>query len=280
METCAQKKKYLAKDYKSDLKPIWCPGCGDYTVLNSITRALAELALPPEEVAVVSGIGCSSRIPAYTSVYGFHGVHGRALPVATGLKLARPDLTVLVTGGDGDGFSIGGNHFLHACRRNVDLTYIVMDNQVYGMTKGQASPTTSPDWEGSKLTPEGTGINPFQPLVVGLASGANFIARVSSSDPINMAQIIVEAIRHPGFSLVQVLSPCVTFRPEQAEGRDTVRTAVVDYTDDAARAARRLMTDDGFNVGKVLFQGSRPPFRPEFEHTDGSVAELEARFAL
>jgi 2-oxoglutarate ferredoxin oxidoreductase subunit beta len=181
MESCAQKKAYKAKDYKSDLKPIWCPGCGDYTVLNSITRALAELALPPEEVAVVSGIGCSSRIPAYTSVYGFHGVHGRALPVATGLKLARPDLTVLVTGGDGDGFSIGGNHFLHACRRNVDLTYIVMDNQVYGMTKGQASPTTSPDWEGSKLTPEGTGINPFQPLVVGLASGANFIARVSSS---------------------------------------------------------------------------------------------------
>jgi pyruvate/2-oxoacid:ferredoxin oxidoreductase beta subunit len=115
-------------------------------------------------------------------------VHGRALPVATGLKLARPDLTVLVTGGDGDGFSIGGNHFLHACRRNVDLTYIVMDNQVYGMTKGQASPTTAPDWEGSKLTPEGTGINPFQPLVVGLASGANFIARVSASDPINMAQ--------------------------------------------------------------------------------------------
>jgi 2-oxoglutarate ferredoxin oxidoreductase subunit alpha len=280
MESCAQKKKFLAKDYKSDLKPIWCPGCGDYTVLNAITRALAEMALPPEEVAVVSGIGCSSRIPAYTSVYGFHGVHGRALPVATGLKLARPDLTVLVTGGDGDGFSIGGNHFLHACRRNVDLTYIVMDNQVYGMTKGQASPTTAPDWEGSKLTPEGTGINPFQPLVVGLASGANFIARVSSSDPVNMAQIMVEAIRHPGFSLVQVLSPCVTFRPEQQEWRDIVRTAVVDYTDDAARAARRLMTDDGFNVGKVLYKGSRPPYRPEFENTDGSIGELEARFAL
>jgi 2-oxoglutarate ferredoxin oxidoreductase subunit beta len=172
-------------------------------------------------------------------VYGFHGVHGRALPVATGLKLARPDLTVLVTGGDGDGFSIGGNHFLHACRRNVDLTYIVMDNQVYGMTKGQASPTTAPDWEGSKLTPEGTGINPFQPLVVGLASGANFIARVSASDPVNMAQIIVEAVRHPGFSLVQVLSPCVTFRPEQQEWRDIVRTAVVitPTTPPAPRAA-------------------------------------------
>ena len=229
-------------------------------MLNVITRALAELALPPEQVAVVSGIGCSSRIPAYTSVYGFHGVHGRALPVATGLKLARPDLTVIVTGGDGDGFSIGGNHFLHACRRNVDLTYIVMDNQVYGMTKGQASPTTAPDWEGSKLTPEGTGINPFQPLVIGLASGANFIARVSSSDPINMAQIIVEAIRHPGFPWSRCSAPASPSGPEQAEWRDIVRTAVVDYTGDAARAARRLMTDDGFNVGKVLFKGSARPF--------------------
>ena len=133
--------------YKSGYKPIWCPGCGDYTVLASVTKALAQLQRPPHEVAVVSGIGCSSRIPAYTSCYGFHGVHGRSLAAATGLKVARPDLTVLVASGDGDGYSIGGNHFLHACRRNVDLTYIVMDNHVYGMTKGQASPTTEPDWD-------------------------------------------------------------------------------------------------------------------------------------
>src|SRR6185436_8723744 len=125
-----------AAQYKSNYKPIWCPGCGDYTVLASVTKALAILQRPPHEVAVVSGIGCSSRIPAYTSCYGFHGVHGRSLAAATGLKVARPDLTVIVTGGDGDGYSIGGNHFLHACRRNVDLTYIVMDNHVYGMTKG------------------------------------------------------------------------------------------------------------------------------------------------
>ena len=134
-----------AKDFKSDYKPVWCPGCGDYSVLSAITKALASLSLRPENVAVVSGIGCSSRIPAYTTCYGFHGVHGRALPVGTGLKAARPDLTVLVASGDGDGYSIGGNHFLHACRRNVDLTYIVMDNHVYGMTKGQHSPTTEPD---------------------------------------------------------------------------------------------------------------------------------------
>ena len=129
--------RHAAKDYKSSVKPIWCPGCGHLGVQAALFRALEHLDLPPEQVAVISGIGCSSRIPAYTSCYGFHGVHGRALPAGTGLKVARPDLTVIVAGGDGDGYSIGGNHFLHACRRNVDMTYVVMDNRVYGMTKGQ-----------------------------------------------------------------------------------------------------------------------------------------------
>ncbi len=126
----ASQAKRSPRDYKSDIKPVWCPGCGDYSVLMSISKALAEIGAAPEEVAIISGIGCSSRIPAYSSTYGFHGVHGRALPLATGLKVARPDLLVLAAGGDGDGFSIGGNHFLHACRRNIDITYIVMDNKV------------------------------------------------------------------------------------------------------------------------------------------------------
>ncbi len=194
--------------------------------------------MPPEDVAVVSGIGCSSRIPAYTTCYGFHGVHGRALAAATGLKVARPDLTVLVTGGDGDGYSIGGNHFLHACRRNVDLTYIVMDNHVYGMTKGQPSPTTEPDWD-SKLSPGGTGVRSFHPLVIALASGANFVARAFSGDPNGTAEIIAEAIRHPGFSFVEILSPCVTFRPDQREWKQLAHPAPVAPTDDPARAARR-----------------------------------------
>ena len=128
---------YKARDYRSEVDPVWCPGCGDYHVLMSLTKALAELGTPPEDIAIISGIGCSSRIPAYTNCYGFHGVHGRSLAMATGLKVARPDLTVVTMSGDGDGFSIGGNHFLHACRRNIDITYIVMDNRVYGMTKGQ-----------------------------------------------------------------------------------------------------------------------------------------------
>src|SRR5574340_912376 len=186
---------YKQADYKSDVKPIWCPGCGDYHVLMSFTRAFAKLGLPPEEIVVVSGIGCSSRIPAYTNCYGFHGVHGRSLALASGLKVARPELTVVVAGGDGDGYSIGGNHFLHACRRNVDLTYVVMDNHVYGMTKGQASPTTEPDWD-NKLAPGGTGLRVFHPLVIALASGANFIARGYSGDQNGTADMIAEAIRH------------------------------------------------------------------------------------
>src|SRR6185369_2352149 len=182
MNIATAPKPFAANDYKSDYKPVWCPGCGDYSVLLAFTKAMAALQRPPEDIAVISGIGCSSRIPAYTNCYGFHGVHGRALAVGTGLKVARPELTVIVAGGDGDGFSIGGNHFLHACRRNVDLTYIVMDNHVYGMTKGQPSPTTEPDWD-SKLAPGGTGMRVFHPLVIALAAGANFIARAFSGDP-------------------------------------------------------------------------------------------------
>lgn len=267
---------FAAKDYKSGVKPVWCPGCGDYTVLSSITKALAELKLPPEEVATVSGIGCSSRIPAYLSTYGFHGVHGRSLALATGLKLSRPDLTVLVTGGDGDGFSIGGNHFLHACRRNVDMTYIVMDNRVYGMTKGQASPTTEPDWDNS-LSPGGTGLRPFNPLVIALASGANFIARGFSGDPNGTAKLIAEAIETPGFSFVEVLSPCVTFRPDQREWKNMVRPSPVDPTHAIETAAHRLMTDDGMNLG-VLYKGTRKPYALPEKQIVQELPELEQQF--
>lgn len=266
------------QDFKSDTKPVWCPGCGDYSVLTSITKALAQLAFRPENVAIVSGIGCSSRIPAYTNCYGFHGVHGRALAVGTGLKVSRPDLNVLVTGGDGDGYSIGGNHFLHACRRNVDLTYIVMDNHVYGMTKGQPSPTTEPDWDNA-LTPGGTGLRPFHPLVIALASGANFVARAFSGDVNGTADIIAQAITTPGFSFVEVLSPCITFRPEQRGWRELVRPSPVPATDDPARAARRIMTDDGFNIG-VLYRSNREPYRPPVGRARKTTDDLEREFTL
>ncbi len=264
--------------FKSDYKPIWCPGCGDYSVLSAFTKAFAAIGRRPEEIVVVSGIGCSSRIPAYLTSYGFHGVHGRALAAATGLKLARPDLTVVVAGGDGDGYSIGGNHFLHACRRNVDLTYVVMDNHVYGMTKGQPSPTTEPDWA-SKLSPKGTGLRVFHPLAVALAAGANFVARAFSGDPNGVAEILAEAIGHPGFSFVEVLSPCVTFRPEQRAWKQAVHPAAVSATDDPARAARRILTDDGFNVG-VLYRGNRAPYQPPLGERAKSAADLEREFEL
>jgi 2-oxoglutarate ferredoxin oxidoreductase subunit beta len=270
---------YTAKDYKSDTKPVWCPGCGDYSVLSSITKAFADLNLEPHKTSVVSGIGCSSRIPAYTTTYGFHSIHGRALVVGAGLKLARPDLTVLVAGGDGDGFSIGGNHFLHACRRNVDMTYVVMDNRVYGMTKGQPSPTTEPDWDASAMAPPGgTGMTPFNPLAIALAAGANFVARCFSGDPNGTAAVIAEAIKHPGFSFVAVMSPCITFREEQREWKNVVRPSPVDSTTDAAQAAKRLMTDDGFNMG-ILYRGSRTPYSPKGAG-QATLADLEAEFAL
>jgi 2-oxoglutarate ferredoxin oxidoreductase subunit beta len=265
-------------DYKSDIKPIWCPGCGDYHVLLSFTRAFAELGLVPEETVVVSGIGCSSRIPAYTKCYGFHGVHGRSLALATGLKVSRPDLTVVVASGDGDGYSIGGNHFLHACRRNIDMTYVVMDNRVYGMTKGQPSPTTEPDFD-TALSPGGTGLSPFHPLVIALAAGANFVARSFSGDLNETTSILVEAIRHPGFSFVEILSPCVTFRPDEREWKNQMHPAPVAATSDPGKAARRIMTDDGFNIG-ILYRGNRRPYQAKVGSTCTDLAELEKDFAL
>lgn len=267
-----------AKDYKSDIKPIWCPGCGHFAVLSAATKALAHLGLAKEQVALISGIGCSSRLPAYIDSYGFHGVHGRALAVAAGLKTARPDLTVLVAGGDGDGFSIGGNHFLHACRRNMDMTYIVMDNEVYGMTKGQASPTTAPEWTHSKMTPHGTGMRRFQPAAMALAAGATWIARGFSGDPSDLTRLLVEAIQHPGFSLLHVLSPCQTFRPEQKQWKDQVHPFADSATDDPVAAAQRIHADDGMALGLIYAQ-QLPVWQPRNQATS-SVAKLEEEFRI
>ncbi len=269
---------HSAKDYKSEVKPIWCPGCGHFGVQAALFRALAHLDLPPEQVAIISGIGCSSRLPAYTKCYGFHGIHGRALPLATGLKLARPELTVIVASGDGDAFSIGGNHFLHACRRNVDLTCIVMDNEVYGMTKGQPSPTTAPDWD-SKLAPGGTRINPLQPLAVALAAGAGFIARGFSGDPNGIAQLLVEAIRHPGFALVQVLSPCVTYCPEAKLWKQQVHGAGMEPATELADAARRLFAADGLTTG-IFYRAALPPYPATVRAGSNDLTAIEAGFAL
>jgi 2-oxoglutarate/2-oxoacid ferredoxin oxidoreductase subunit beta len=212
-ESTAPCVEYAAKDYKSELKPIWCPGCGNYGVLNAVCRALAAVGRPPHEIALISGIGCSSRIPGYTTVYGFNTVHGRALPIAQGIKLANPNLLVLVASGDGDGFSIGGNHIPHAIRRNPDITYIVMDNQIYGLTKGQLSPTSR---RGLKTVSSSFGSleNPVNPLLYILGYGARFVAQGTPADMDGLASVIEEGIRFPGFAFVNVQSPCVTYGEE------------------------------------------------------------------
>ena len=247
-----------AKDYKSGVHPVWCPGCGDFGVLAAITRALAPMGLPREQVAVVSGIGCSGRIPAYLATYGFHGLHGRALPVATGLKLARPELTVIAAGGDGDIYSIGAGHFIHACRRNPDITLIVMDNRVYGMTKGQPSPTSEPDFSAS-IQPEGPAMPPVNGLLLALASGASFVARAFSGHPDELADMIRQAIEHPGFALVEVLSPCPTFRPEQTHWKREVQAGLLQPAGSLQEAMAQVLAAPALSTGIVWKAARRLP---------------------
>ena len=237
-------------EYKSGVHPVWCPGCGDYGVLAAITRALAPMGLPREQVAVVSGIGCSGRIPAYLATYGFHGLHGRALPVATGLKLARPDLTVIAAGGDGDIYSIGAAHFVHTCRRNPDITLVVMDNRVYGMTKGQPSPTSEPDFA-TPIQPDGPEMPPVNGLVLALASGASFVARGFSGHPDELADMIRQAIEHPGFALVEVLSPCPTFRPEQTLWKRMVEAGLLQPAASIEEAMAQVLAASELSTGIV-----------------------------
>jgi 2-oxoglutarate ferredoxin oxidoreductase subunit beta len=199
------------KDFRNDVRPNWCPGCGDFSVQAAIQRALAETGKEPEECAVISGIGCSGRISGYVHSYGFHTIHGRSLPVAQGVKLANRDLTVIASGGDGDGFGIGLHHFMHAARRNMDITYIVMDNNIYGLTKGQTSPTSAHGFKNPKSTPEGNIENALVPAQIALSAGIGFMAQGFSSDIKQLVEVIKAAINHKGFSLVNVYSPCVTY---------------------------------------------------------------------
>jgi 2-oxoglutarate ferredoxin oxidoreductase subunit beta len=202
---------YTVKDYHGKMENIWCPGCGDFGVLSAIYKALAQLQLSPDETTVISGIGCSSRLPGYVSTYGFNSIHGRVVPIATGVKVANPGLTVLAVGGDGDAFSIGGGHIPHGARRNVDVTYVIMDNQVYGLTKGQYSATT-PMGDVSTSTTLGSVEEAINPLFMCLAYGIGYVAQAFSSNQRMLTDLIVKGIEYPGFALINVMSPCTTFR--------------------------------------------------------------------
>src|SRR5882724_6669009 len=209
----APPKNLTMADLKGKVDPDRCPGCGDFGVLAAVEKALVELQIPNHNVVVISGIGCSSNLPGFFNAYGMHTLHGRGLAVATGVKLANHELTVIATGGDGDGFGIGGNHFMHTMRRNVDLTYIVMDNQIYGLTTGQTSPTSRKGMK-TKSTPFGNVENPINPIPLAIVAGATYVARGFSGKQKHLVELIKGAIQHKGFSFVDVFSPCVTYNKD------------------------------------------------------------------
>ncbi|MBF0159576.1 MAG: 2-oxoacid:ferredoxin oxidoreductase subunit beta [Magnetococcales bacterium] len=197
-------------DYRSRALPTWCPGCGYFSIVEGVTAALNAMAVPHQEAVVLSGIGCASRFPFFVNTYGFHTLHGRVLPVATGVKVAQDKLTVIAIGGDGDGFAIGGGHLPHAAKRNVDITYLLFDNGIYGLTKGQTSPTSAQGFRTS-TTPYENPDEPLNPVMMVLSYGASWVGQAYAGRPDHLRQMIAAAIQHRGFSYLHILSPCVTF---------------------------------------------------------------------
>lgn len=264
---------FTANDFKTDLKPVWCPGCGDFAVLNAVHRALVAAGCAPHETIVVSGIGCSSRLPGYVETYGFNSLHGRALPIATGAKLASPRMTVVAVGGDGDGLAIGGNHFLHAARRNVDLAYFMMDNEIYGLTKGQAGPTT-PTGDKTKSTTYGNPDPALDPCALAIAFGASWVGRGFSGDVKGTTDLMTRAIRHHGFAFLNILSPCVTWRGEEQhkELRAKNRAVPADHDVTNREAALRFTNEEEHLTTGVLYDVTRSTLLDEL-----ATIELHAR---
>jgi 2-oxoglutarate ferredoxin oxidoreductase subunit beta len=213
IETVTSTAQLVKESYKGKVHPDWCPGCGDFSVLSALQTALFELGLKPHQVMVISGIGCSSNLPGFINTYGMHTLHGRSLAVGTGVKLGNHELKVICVGGDGDGYGIGGNHFMHTMRRNVDLTYIVMDNQIYGLTTGQTSPTSVKGMK-TKSTPHGNVENALNPIPAAMVGGATYVARGFSGKQKHLVELLKGAINHKGFALVDVFSPCVTYNKD------------------------------------------------------------------
>ncbi|HOC41449.1 MAG TPA: 2-oxoacid:ferredoxin oxidoreductase subunit beta [Thermoanaerobaculales bacterium] len=258
--------KFKPGDYKSTLAPVWCPGCGDFGVLNALYRAMAQLSIEPWNTVILSGIGCSSRLPGYVNTYGFNGVHGRALTLATGVKVARPELTVIAVGGDGDGLAIGGNHLIHTARRNLDVTYILMDNEIYGLTKGQVAPTT-PTGDKTKSTFWGNPEPAVDPCELAISTGATWVGRGFSGDVKQTTQLIVDAIKHRGFAFLNVMSPCVTWRGDaQFKALKEIQAYVPDDHDRTQRAeAIKYTRETGVMTTGVLYEVEAPSFDDRLE---------------
>ncbi|MGM7701252.1 2-oxoacid:ferredoxin oxidoreductase subunit beta [Pseudalkalibacillus sp. Hm43] len=268
------------KDFRNQVKPNWCPGCGDFSVQAAIQRAAANIGLEPEDLAVVSGIGCSGRISGYINSYGFHGIHGRSLPIAQGVKMANRDLTVIASGGDGDGFAIGMGHTIHAIRRNIDVTYIVMDNQIYGLTKGQTSPRSEFGFK-TKSTPEGSVESSISIMETALTAGATFVAQSFSSDLKELTSLIEQGIQHKGFSLINVFSPCVTYN--KVNTYDWFKENLVSLSDienyDANNrmvAMQTLMENNGLVKG-LIYQNTDKKSYQDLAHgySDSSLSKAD-----
>ncbi|OIJ13092.1 2-oxoacid ferredoxin oxidoreductase [Anaerobacillus alkalilacustris] len=268
------------KDFRNNIKPNWCPGCGDFSVQASIQRAAANVGLQPEDLAIVSGIGCSGRISGYINSYGFHGIHGRSLPIAQGVKMANRELTVIASGGDGDGFAIGMGHTVHAIRRNIDITYIVMDNQIYGLTKGQTSPRSEMGFK-TKSTPEGSIESAIGIMELAISAGASFVAQSFSSDLKELTSIIEQGIKHKGFSFINVFSPCVTFNKintyewfkQNIKKLDTIEG--YDPTN-RVQAVNTLMEYNGLVTGLIYQNKQKPSYEelvPGFR--EGALAKQD-----
>jgi 2-oxoglutarate ferredoxin oxidoreductase subunit beta len=260
------------EELRSATIPDWCPGCGNHAILMSVKGAIADLGLDPKDVVLVSGIGCSAKTPHYVKTYGFHAIHGRALPVASGIRLANHELTVLAHCGDGDCYGIGMGHFIHAMRRNVNITVIVHNNQIYGLTTGQTSPTSDLGFK-SKSTPGGSIERAVMPLVLAIGAGGTFVARGFAGNPRHLKDLLAEGIKHEGSALIDVLQPCVTFNHINtfAWFRERVydlKEAGHDPTDRAVALEKAFEWGDRIPIG-VIYRDDRRPledFVPALEH--------------
>ena len=262
-----QAPKLTRKDFISDQDVRWCPGCGDYAILAGIQRVMPDLGVPREKIVFVSGIGCSSRFPYYMNTYGFHSIHGRAAAVATGIKMTRPDLMVWVVTGDGDGLSIGGNHFIHTMRRNIDLKILLFNNRIYGLTKGQTSPTSEQGMK-TKSTPFGALDRPFNPLSVAIGSAATFVARSIDIDSPHLQYVLRRAAEHKGTAFVELYQNCNVFNDGTWES----------VTDKDVRSDRLLVLEHGKPLvfGKERKKGirMRPDMSPEVVEINGNTSGL------
>ncbi len=268
------------KDLETGRRNTWCPGCGNFGILKALKDALVRLNIEQEKVVMVAGIGCSGTITNYVKVNTFHTLHGRVLPVATGIKLSNPELIVIGHAGDGDAYAIGSSHLIHAARRNIDITYIVHNNMVYGLTTGQTSPT-SPVGMKSKTTPFGSFENPVNPIALGIASGATFVARGYAGRPKHLSMLIEEAIKHRGFALIDVLQPCVTWDRERGYAWYNERVYELeeenhDYTDKNMAYAKAYEWGDKIPIG-IFYWVEEPTLEDRLPQLDEnpSKADLE-----